>query len=77
MNKTKPKVIGMECVGGAYKNGFYHSGWGVAILSNGTRIITPEKDAYPDGILNYVKDRADTSEYKKKLDNWVKTGELK
>jgi len=67
----------MECIGGTYKNGVYYSGWGVAILSNGTRIITPEKYAYPDGIINYVKNQANTTEYKKKLDNWVATGELK
>lgn len=73
----KPKVVGLRLVGCGYKNGFRMPGWGIARLDNGTELFVPEAKAVGfNGILDAVEDRADTREYRKGMDHWVKTGTM-
>lgn len=71
------EVTGLRMAGGAYKRGFYHRPFGQIALSNGEIKYVGEEDSKGFNAMCDYADRQgwDTTEMRKKLDHWVKTGE--
>jgi hypothetical protein len=78
------KVVGITAVGSAFssRHGMTMPGWHTVKFSNGMKEWAPGNLSFDDAIdhaiahlerIHHIK--ADGSEYKRKLDAWVKTGD--
>ena len=68
MKPIKPSVIGLKLKGSNY-HGRYSS-YASVLLSDGVELIVDEKDAVGTfAVLKSVEHKADTKEFRKKLDN--------
>jgi len=77
----KPKVIKVVLVGGTYKSGRYDPGWAqVEVLKDDGGIeslFVPEHVGQGfDAALDFVEKKADTTEFRARLDEWVPTGTM-
>lgn len=75
----KPKVIQVVLVGGAYRSGRFDPGWAQveALKDNGDleTLFVPERAGHGfNAALDFVEDRTDTTEFRARLDEWVRTG---
>jgi len=77
------RVVGVQLIGGSYeyKTGFRRPGCNIAILSDGTKICVAEEGTEGiTGLLDYIdkntKKNVDTSVFRKRIEEWVKTGKL-
>jgi hypothetical protein len=75
----KPKVIQVVLVGGAYMSGRFDPGWAQveALKDNGDleTLFVPDKAGHGfNAALDFVEDKTDTTEFRARLDEWVRTG---
>lgn len=73
----KTEVIGLRLMGGAYKNGHYIPGWNEVTLEGGKTFVVGNLSGGMNAILDYADSLGySTTDYRGRLDNWVKTGKF-